>query len=201
MTTASASARAQLRHWEIVLACASCFGCTTYHPTISHPVSHTVRPEEAALTCSQLDDAILKADTVRWVIRDDGATLESSGERAARYGANAVLAVPLSLILHGPAYVPEPGSGVLDAADHRIVGLLQLKRDKGCTPAATDEPGMTDLQMLEALEPLMSGKGDLDREALDKRTTLLDHLRASPPIPPRPARPRREQPEPEPQSP
>ncbi|NJD30842.1 MAG: hypothetical protein FIB04_03030 [Gammaproteobacteria bacterium] len=190
-----------MRRCGVLAACVTCFGCTTYHPTISHPMSHAVRPEESALECGQLDDAILKADTVRWVIRDDGGTLESSGQRAVRYGANALFAVPLSLILHGPAYVHEPGSGVLDAADHRIVGLLQLKRDKGCPPAPTDEPGMTDLQMLEVLEPLTSGQGDLDREALDQRTTLLDHLRASPPIPPKPAQPRREQPDPETQEP
>jgi len=163
----------------ILLATLACVGCA-YRPTIVHPMSHPVRPEDAALDCDQLDGAILKADTVRWVIRDDGGTLESSGERGARYAAN-VIAIPLLLAGGAPGYIRDHGSAVLDAADHRILGLLRLKRDHGCPPAATSESGMTDLQMLEMLEPLMPEKGTTDRDVLDRRTILLDQLR--PPLP------------------
>lgn len=144
-------------------------------------MSHPVRPQEAALDCGQLDLAILKTDTVRWVIRDDGATLETSAERGSRYAAN-VLVIPLS-IPFGGGYIRDHGSAVLDAADHRILGLLRLKREHGCPPRDTAETGMTDLRMLEVLEPLMPEANDLDRQALDRRTALLDKLRAPIPAP------------------
>lgn len=157
-----------------LLAALVSVGCA-YQPTIAHPMAHAVRPEEAALDCGQLDLAILKADTVRWVIRDDGGTLETGGERTARYAAN-VIVIPL-MLAGGGGYIRDHGSAVLDAADHRLLGLLRLKREHGCPPGATARPGMTDLQILEALEPLMPEEGDLDRQALDRRTALLDELR------------------------
>jgi hypothetical protein len=76
------------------------------------------------------------------------------------------------------------GNAVLNAADQRIAYLLRLKRDHGCPASATSEPGMTDLQMLEVLEPLMPPNRTPDRQALDRRTSLLDHLRAPLPAPP-----------------
>ncbi len=51
-------------------ACNASIGCV-YRPMIQHP-AEAVRPEYASYDCSQLDAAILKIDTVRWVIRDDG---------------------------------------------------------------------------------------------------------------------------------
>jgi len=91
-----------------------------------------------------------------------------------------VFVIPLSLAIRHPGYIGEQGSAVLDAADRRILGLLRLKRDRGCPPRETSEHGMTDLQMLEALEPLIPEKGELDRQAFDRRTSLLDRLR--PPV-------------------
>jgi len=151
-------------------------GCA-YIPTIPHPKSEPFKPEATAYDCGQLDAALLKTDTVRWVIRDDGGTLETSGHRAARYMGNIFL-VPLSMGLGGPFYAHDAGSAVLDAADHRILELLRVKRADGCPAGITSEAGMTDLQMLEALEPLMPVDGTPDRPALDRRTALLDHLRA-----------------------
>jgi hypothetical protein len=145
-------------------------------PTINHPVSHAVQSKEALLDCEQLTLAILKADTVRWVIRDDEGKLETGGERASRYAAN-VLVIPLSIALRQPFAIGDQGTAVLDAADRRIVGLLRLKRDRSCQPKETAQPGMTDLQMLQALEPLLPDGGELDRQALDRRTNLLDKLR------------------------
>jgi hypothetical protein len=176
-----AAAPTSVRLGSIVLAFLAACGCA-YQPTIQHPMARPVRPEDAALDCAQLDAAILKTDTVRWVVRDDGGTLESSRHRAARYSAN-VLVVPLSFAFGVPGYIPDAGSAVLDAADHRIVGLLQLKRAHGCPPSETSEDGMTDLQLLDLLEPLMPASGDADRQMLDRRTALLDHLRAPLPAP------------------
>lgn len=175
MSTGPARARFAVQCCGIVLAGLVSAGCA-YRPTIVHPMSHELRPEDAALDCEQLDLAILKTDTVRWVIRDDGGTLETGKERTSRYVAN-VIVIPLSLPLGG-GYIGDHGSAVLDAADRRILGLLRLKRDRACPPAATSEPGLTDLQMLQQLEPLMPEEGELDRAALDRRTALLDRLRA-----------------------
>jgi hypothetical protein len=181
--TGAVSARFAVQCCGIVLLSLVFAGCAyRYRPTIDHPMSHTVRPKEVALDCEQLDLAILKVDTVRWVIRDDGGKLETGGERGSRYATN-VLLIPLSVVLRGPAYINDQGNAVLDAADHRILGLLRLKRDHGCPARETSEFGMTDLQMLEVLEPLMPEKGELDRQAFDRRTSLLDRLR--PPVPDR----------------
>ena len=167
--------------------CIASIGCV-YRP-IQHPMAEPVQPEDATYDCSQLDAAILKADTVRWVIRDDGGKLESSGQKAARYAGN-VLLIPLALYVGNPGYMfNDGGHAVLNAADHRILELLRLKRTRGCPAAATTEPGMTDLQMLEALEPLMPATGTPDRQTLDHRTALLDHLRAPLPAPPESALP------------
>jgi hypothetical protein len=178
--TGAVSARFAVQCCGIIVASLVSAGCAhRYLPTIDHPMSHAVRPKEAALDCEQVDLAILKVDTVRWVIRDDGGTLETGGERASRYAANALL-IPLSMSIGAGGYLGDPGSAVLDAADRRILGLLRLKRDHACPPRETTEPDMTDLQMLEALEPLMPEKGELDRQTFDRRTSLLDRLR--PPV-------------------
>jgi hypothetical protein len=49
---------------------------------------------------------------------------------------------------------------------------------------------MTDLQMLEVLEPLMPATGSTDRQTYDQRTALLDGLRAPLPAPPESGVPR-----------
>ena len=161
-------------------ACNAPFGCA-YRPMIQHP-AEAVRPEYASYDCSQLDAAILKIDTVRWVIRDDGGELETSGHKAARYAGNFLM-VPLSWGLGSPGYLDDGGHAVLNAADYRILELLRLKRALGCPAAATAEPGMTDLQMLEVLEPLMSATESPDRQTYDRRTALLDRLRTPLPTP------------------
>jgi len=162
-------------------ACNASIGCV-YRPMIQHP-AEAVRPEYASYDCGQLDAAILKIDTVRWVIRDDGGELETSGHKAARYAGNFLM-VPLSLGLGHPGYLNDGGHAVLNAADYRIFELLRLKRARGCPAAATAEPGTTDLQMLEVLEPLMPATESADRQTYDDRTALLDRLRAPPPAPP-----------------
>jgi len=169
-------------------ACNASFGCA-YRPMIQRP-AEAVRPEYASYDCSQLDAAILKIDTVRWVIRDDGGELETSGHKAARYAGNFLM-IPLLLGAGGgPFYMTDGGHLVLNAADHRIVELLRLKRVRGCPAAATSEPGMTDLQMLEVLEPMMPATGSPDRQTYDHRTALLDRLRAPLPAPPESGSPR-----------
>jgi hypothetical protein len=171
-----ANANRASRLSSIVVACLATCGCAAYHPTIQPVKAQTVKPEDATYDCSQLEAAILRVDTVRWVIRDDGGTLETSGHQAARFAGN------LFLILGG-GIMGDDGNAVLNAADQRICYLLRLKRDQGCPASATSEPGMTDLQMLEVLGRLMPPNRTADRHTLDQRTLLLDHLRAPLPAP------------------
>lgn len=158
-------------------ACLALTGCAAagYQQTLAPPKTKVSHVGDAELDCTRLESAIARTDTVRWVIRDDGGRLETGGHKAARYAANVVL-VPLA-----KGWWEDGGHAVLDAADRRIVELLLLKRAKGCPAAPTTDPGRTDLQLLVELEPLLDAGS---REALDRRTALLDGLRVvAPPVP------------------
>ncbi len=138
------------------------------------------------MECAQIDVAIDRADTVRWLIRDDRGTLESSSQRSARHAAN-VLIIPLSILLLHPGYIPSPGHEVLDAADARIRELLQLKRAHGCSPRTTHIDGMNDIALLaelEALQAKLDAKTGEEDALFKERTRLLDGLRIVPAPPP-----------------
>jgi len=154
----------------------------SYQPSMQHPKLPALAPIDTTMDCRQIDVAIDRADTVRWLIRDDGGRLETSNHRAARYTANFIL-VPLSVLAMSPAYMPDGGHAVLDAADGRIRELLQLKRDRGCPQRATALPEMDDLALLGELEAVKAdfGAGRVDEEQMLKRCTrLLDGLRLVP---------------------
>lgn len=161
------------------LAAPLVLGACGYQQSIRHPKLPALAPIEATMDCAQIDLAIDRADTVRWVIRDDGGNLETGGERAARYAGNAVV-IPLSLLSYFPTYIGDGGHAVLDAADRRIRQLLQLKRDRGCPPRATALPGLDDFAVLREFEVLQAqvdaGKGD-QAKLFEERTRLLDGLR------------------------
>ncbi|MGB8326243.1 MAG: hypothetical protein WCE48_01555 [Steroidobacteraceae bacterium] len=142
----------------------------SYQPTIQHPKLAEITASEATMDCRRIDHAIDQADTVRWVIRDDGGHLESSGRKVARYAGN-ILMTPF-LLHSGGAYLSDGGQAALNAADRRIVQLLQLKRGHSCPARATALAGVDDLSLLGQVEPLI-GRGDADAE----RTRLLDALR------------------------
>jgi hypothetical protein len=152
-----------------VAAAAALASCVTYRPSIAPASLPVARASDAALDCAQVETAIQRVDVARWVMRDDGAVLETSAHRAGRYAAN-VLLVPLA---HG--WWKDDGNAVLDAADRRLIELLRLKRASACAATPTARAGRTDLQVLEELEPLMQTSA---RSALDRRTQLLDELRA-----------------------
>jgi hypothetical protein len=165
----------------LTLALAAC----SYQPSMPHPKLPALVPIDTTMDCRQVDLAIDRADTVRWLIRDDGARLETSTHRSARYTANFLL-VPVSVMALNPLFFPDGGHAVLDAADGRIRELLQLKRDRGCPPRPTALPGLDDLALLGELDALKAdfGAGRLDEEhMLDRRTQLLDGLRLVPPHP------------------
>jgi hypothetical protein len=151
----------------------------SYSPSVTHPAVTAPTAADIALTCPELDLAIDRTDTVRWLLRDDGARLESDAGKSGRYTANAVI-IPLSLLAMFPTALPDGGSGVLDAADGRLLKLLALKRDRKCPSRPTAHAGLDDLSLateLESLEERMQGPQGRDRALLDERTRLLDGLR------------------------
>lgn len=146
-------------------------GCS-HHPTITYPDLPEVGAREAALDCPGIELSIARTDTVRWVMREDGAHLLTSSDILGRL----VLGVASSGILTPP----EEGHYALDDVDRRLRDLLALKRDKGCAASRTAHPGMSDLQLLERLSELMDRKVEAgsERQRLHERTRLLDGLRA-----------------------
>jgi hypothetical protein len=152
----------------------------SYQPSMQHPTLPALVPIDTTMDCRQIDLAIDRADTVRWLIRDDGGSLETSSHRAARYTGNFVL-VPLSVIGGGlPVMMTDGGHTVLNAADGRIRELLQLKREHACPPRATAVPELDDLALLGEIEAVQAdfGAGRVDEEQmLTRRTKLLDNLR------------------------
>jgi len=157
-------------------------GACTYQQSLRHPKLPPLVPIDRTMDCRQIDLAIDRADTVRWLIRDDGGSLETSGHKAARYAGNAIL----TPIIGGPLpmYIDDGGHTVLSAADERIRELLLLKRNRGCPPRATTLPGTDDLALLVELEvvrvQLDAGHGE-QGELFRQRTKLLDGLRVVPP--------------------
>lgn len=164
------------------LTASTLVGACAYQPTIQHPALPALAPIESTMDCPQIDLAIDRADTVRWLIRDDGAELETDGEQVARYAGNVVL---LSLIFFGglPTGIGDGGHKVLNAADVRIQSLLKLKRERNCPPRATALQGIDDRALLLELDAaqaqLDAGSGEQSR-LFDERTRLLDGLRVLP---------------------
>jgi len=165
------------------LALAACSSDPYFKRTMLAPLT-TV---EKAMDCRQIDLAIDRADTVRWLIRDAGGYLETSSQRTARYVGNVII-VPVSVLLALagvliPPHIPAPPHDELTAADARIRELLQLKRSEGCPPRVTALSGMNEVDVLSKLEPVQAdidaGRGDEDA-LFAERTRLLDGLRVVP---------------------
>lgn len=164
-----------------ILASGACAGCG-YNPSVIHPVMAKPTAADIALTCAEIDLAIDRADTVRWLIRDDGGELESDNARAARYSANA-LVIPLSILAMFPTALPDGGGAVLEAADLRVLGLLVLKRDRRCPARPTTFAGTDDIALaaeVEALQARIAGEEGRAATLLSERTRLLDGLRVMP---------------------
>ena len=156
--------------------------CTTWDPYLWHTRLKPLSSNEQTMECPAINLAIDRTETVRWVIRDHGGSLESSGFRGFREATNLILTSPLLLFGVSPKYLMEHDSGhyALDAADQRIRGLLQLKRARGCPPRITASPGMDDIALLAELESVQAkldaGSGE-EGQLLKQRTRLLDGLR------------------------
>jgi hypothetical protein len=156
-----------------------------HQPTISYPKLPAAGQVEAGFDCARLDDAILKTEAVRWVMREDGARLLSPGERFARTTADVATSVAASvacLFCFSPVWLGEEGHAALDGADRRLLSLLKLKQDKQCAERPTALAGVSDLQMHDAVALLLVQESQNqprpDVGALRaERMRLLDKLR------------------------
>jgi hypothetical protein len=166
-----------------LLTASTLVGACAYQPTIQHPALPALAPIESTMDCSQIDLAIDRADTVRWVIREDGGKLETDGEQTARNASNVVLFTLGIFAGVVPTLINDSGDKVLNAADVRILGLLQLKRERNCPPRATALQGIDDRALLLEFDAtqaqLDAGSGEQSR-LFDERTRLLDGLRVLP---------------------
>ncbi len=156
-----------------------------HHPTISYPKLPLAGPIEAQFDCGAIDDAILKTEAVRWVMREDGARLLSPEERAGRVTtdvATTIAATFACLFCFSPLSLGDEGHSILNIADRRLVSLLELKHDKECPANPTSMADMTDMRMYEAVADLLAREEKKDAgtdigDLRSERTRLLDKLR------------------------
>ena len=176
-----------MRHATLtfLLLLAGSLAACQHHPTIAYPKLPEAGSFEAEFDCAKLDDAILKTEAVRWVLREDGARLLSPEERVARGTtdvATTIAATFLCFFCISPVTLGDDGHTILDGADRRLLSLLKLKQDRHCDELPTALPEMTDLQMYDAVARLVVQEKEKDAHpdvgALRaERTRLLDKLR------------------------
>jgi hypothetical protein len=167
----------------VALAIGVGVGACQHQPTISYPELRVAGDRERSLDCDAIEDQILKADAIRWVMREDGARLLSRWDLGGRAAVNAaaVIAGAFGVPLP-PPYLSDEGSVALDQADQRVVSLLSLKSRKGCAPSPTAIEGKTDADLLVGLEEALAKERAATNpteamSSLAERTRLLDSLR------------------------
>ena len=167
------------------------------YPKLAKPGSR-----EKGLSCDALGVELARAEAVRWFARDQGAMGYTDEQAALRHVTNAaeytgIAALVLIAAAAGiaprfdSAPPPDPNRKLaaqigeqnlrwsVTAADSRIIGLLKLRRGKGCTERPTLMPGNSDVQNLAALDRLQQqgAAGHLSAEArMHEQTRLLDEL-------------------------
>ncbi len=178
--------RAHSHRWPVAtLFAVALLGACQYRPTIVYPPMPEAGATEAGFDCAALDDAILKADAVRWVMRQDGARLLSPGQRAARATTDVLSTVAASMacfFCFSPIALGDEGTRTLDRADRRVVSLLRLKKSRGCDPRPTALSGVSDLDLHGKVATLIadesqSGPGQSVGDLRAERMRLLDSLR------------------------
>ena len=169
---------------KVVLLSGALLAACQHHPTIRYPKLLVAGPVEAGFDCEKLDDAVLKTEAVRWVIRQDGARLISPEERAARTATDVATTITTFACSYcfWPVALGDEGHAVLDMADRRLMSLLKLKDGKRCMALPTAMAGMTDIQLYDTVAELLAREERKDPgtdvgELRAERTRLLDELR------------------------
>jgi hypothetical protein len=166
----------------------------------SYPTLAAPGVQEQGLSCDELGVELSRAQAVRWFARNEGAMGYTTQQRTQRHLTNAAkytaVAAVETLALAAGGLFPigmraDPHGGLVaqvgeeqlrwavTAADVRIIGLLELRREKGCAERQTLVTGHSDLQNLAALDALHKGTltSPLSDEAMQReQTRLLDEL-------------------------
>ena len=159
--------------------------------------------KEKGLSCAALDLDLARAEAIRWFARDQGIMGYTEQQAALRHVTNAAeytaITALVVLVAAAGGGVPNFSSGpppdpnrslkaqigeenlrwAVTHADARIMGLLKLRRDKGCAEQPTLSDAGGDLAHLAALDALVHGVAAAHLSAdqrMHERTRLLDEL-------------------------
>jgi hypothetical protein len=163
--------------------------------------------KEKGLSCAALSLDLARAEAIRWFARDQGIMGYTGQQAALRHVTNAAeyTAITALVVLvaaagggvpnFSPGPPPDPNRSLksqigeenlrwaVTHADARIMGLLDLRRDKGCAEQPTLSDGGGDLTNLAALHKLFQGAAAAHLTAdqrMHEQTRLIDELGPKP---------------------
>ena len=184
-----------------------------YYATPPHPFLSEVAPEHASFpslpapglveqsaSCAELDVELARAEAIRWYARDSGAVPFTSGEAAGKHAKNVAKDTGIAVLVFvamaaggggfcpgcsGPSAVlsPEDWRWTVTAAQHRTIGLLELKQAKHCEARVTADTSVSDREVLEGIHSVQheGSAGHLnDKAQVAQETVWLDKLNPRP---------------------
>ena len=184
-----------------------------YYATPPHPFLSEVAPEHASFpslpapglveqgaSCADLDVELARAEAIRWYARDSGAMALTSGEAAGKHFRNFAKDTGIAVLVFlamsaggggpcpgcsGPSAVlsPEDWRWTVTAAQHRTIGLLELKQSKHCAARVMADTSVSDREVLEGIRSVQheGSAGHLDDKAqVAQETVWLDKLNPAP---------------------
>jgi hypothetical protein len=166
------------------------------------PVPPAVGDGERDLSCAALDTELSRAEALRWLARNRGATPYTGAEKlnlqvkhAATDVVVAVGATALVMMAGGQMGMPsgspayhyaanlwylnlEDFRWAISAIDARVEGLLRLKQQNQCAGRPALQAGTTDLTLLERFDTWKAQQSSVQDEhtLLAKRTEAFDEL-------------------------
>jgi hypothetical protein len=165
-----------------------------------YPSLPGVGAAEKTLGCDELDTEIGRAGAIRWYARRQGAAPFTAHEAEMQHGKNALKGVGevvlVAVMIAGCSGGSCTGFGggssppsdpvsmqnyrwAVTAADGRIIGLLELKRERACAAQKIRMESETDLGILSQIEEsrqALATNSTSDRDQRDLQTRLLDQF-------------------------
>jgi len=163
-----------------------------------YPSLPGVGAPEKNLSCDELDVDLARTETIRWYARRRGALPFTSHEAAMKHAKNTMVYAgeTILFIVAAAAGAGSVGSASSSAEDHshadavayrwavtaadgRIIGLLELKRERACAAQKIRMESETDLGILSQIEEsrqALATNSTSDRDQRDLQTRLLDQF-------------------------
>jgi hypothetical protein len=172
----------------------------------SYPKLPAVGASEHGMNCEELEVALQRAGAVRWFARQEGALPFTAHQQVVQHTKNTAKAVGMTVLV-AAALAAGGGGGALGSgaaaspnqarlgltgqvgdealrwavtsADRRVLGLLEIKRNRQCTALTTPDGGETDLAILAKIDSTrhaFEAHQMSDQEQLDQQTQFLDRL-------------------------